>query len=352
MTSEFELIERYFARPARNAAVGIGDDCAIVKPPAGLAQAITTDMLIEGTHFLAGADPFKLGHKSLAVNLSDLAAMGADPRWFTLALALAAADEAWLERFSAGMFALADEHGIELIGGDTTRGPLAISITAMGTLPPGYALRRDGATVGEDVWLSGSTGDAALGLAHLQGRVQLSAAAAAHCAERLHAPQPRVALGKRLRAIASSAIDVSDGLLADLGHILERSRVGADVHYDALPRSAALASCDDKQLADSCVLSGGDDYELVFTAAQDQREAVAAAAQAAGVTVARIGRIVAGGPRPTLLDAAGKPMAVERYGFDHFTTMSASMSASTSASTSAPMSMSTSASKRASKSAS
>ena len=266
MAAEFELIERYFARPARNAALGVGDDCALVKPPTGLALAITTDLLVEGTHFLPGAEPHRLGHKSLAVNLSDLAAMGADPRWFLLAVALPRVDEAWLAEFSAGMFALADAHGIELIGGDTTQGPLNICITAMGTLPPGYALRRDAATAGEDVWLSGSTGDAALGLAHLKGRIQLEEDALARCLVRLEAPEPRVPLGRKLRALASSAIDVSDGLLADLGHITERSRVGAELDYEALPRSAMLASCPDRALADACILAGGDDYELLFTA--------------------------------------------------------------------------------------
>ncbi|MGH8697682.1 MAG: AIR synthase related protein, partial [Burkholderiales bacterium] len=171
MPSEFELIRRYFTRPARTAALGVGDDCALIRAPAGLVVAVTTDMLVEGTHFLPGADAHRLGHKSLAVNLSDLAAMGADPRWFLLALSLPDADEAWLGAFAEGMFALADAHAIELIGGDTTRGPRTICVTALGTLPPGYALRRDTATAGEELWLSGSTGDAALGLAHASGRV-------------------------------------------------------------------------------------------------------------------------------------------------------------------------------------
>jgi thiamine-monophosphate kinase len=275
-------------------------------------------MLVEGTHFLPGTDAHRLGHKSLAVNLSDLAAMGADPRWFLLALALPDADEAWIAAFAAGMFALADAHAIELIGGDTTRGPRTISITAIGTLPPGYALRRDTATEGEDLWLSGSTGDAALALAHLRGLVALDPAALSHCLDRLEAPAPRVALGKKLRGLAGAAIDVSDGLLADLDHVVEQSRVGAEVDYEVLPRSAALRACADRALADECLLAGGDDYELLFTAPAARRADVEAAGAAAGVTVTRIGCIVGGAREVRLLDARREPIAVGRRGFDHF----------------------------------
>ena len=318
MISEFELIERYFTRPARTAALGIGDDCALIKAPTGLVLAITTDMLVEGTHFLANADPRRLGHKALAVNLSDLAAMGADPRWFLLALALPEANEAWLAAFAEGMFALAERHSVELIGGDTTRGLRNLCITAIGTLPPGYALRRDTAATGEDVWLSGSTGDAALGLAHLRGRVKLSADAAAYCLARLEAPDPRVALGTRLRGLAASAIDVSDGLLADVGHIAQQSKVKAEIEFEQLPRSPALAACADRALADECLLAGGDDYELVFTAPTEKRTAVEAAGAAAAVALTRIGRIVEGDPAVRLLDASGKPIAVGQTGYDHF----------------------------------
>jgi thiamine-monophosphate kinase len=318
MPSEFELIRRYFTRPARTAALGVGDDAALVKPPAGLVLAVTTDMLVEGTHFLPGADARRLGHKALAVNLSDLAAMGSDPRWFLLAIALPEPDEAWLAAFSAGLLALADAHAIELIGGDTTRGPRTVGITAIGTLPPGYALRRDTAVAGEDVWLSGSTGDAALGLAHLQHHVQLGADAAQACLARLEAPEPRVALGKKLRGIAGAAIDVSDDLLADLGHVLEQSRVGAEVDFEMLPRSAALRSCADRALADECLLAGGDDYELVFTAPAARRADVEAAGRAAAVAVTRIGRVVAGPAKVTLLGARREPIASDPRGFDHF----------------------------------
>ncbi len=318
MPTEFELIRRYFTRPARTAALGVGDDCALVRAPTGLVVAVTTDMLVEGTHFLPGADARRLGHKSLAVNLSDLAAMGADPRWFLLALSLPDADDAWLAAFAEGMFALADAHAIELVGGDTTRGPRTICITAIGTLPPGYALRRDTATEGEDLWLSGSTGDAALGLAHASGRVALDADARRHCLARLETPAPRVALGQKLRGLAGAAIDVSDGLLADLGHVVAQSQVGAEVDYESLPRSAALRACPDRPLADECLLAGGDDYELLFTAPAARRAEVEAAGAAAGVAVTRIGRIVGDGRGARLLDAQRKPIEVARRGFDHF----------------------------------
>ncbi len=318
MPGEFELIARYFTRPARSAALGVGDDCALVKPPAGLMLAMTTDALVEGTHFLPGTDPGRLGHKALAVNLSDLAAMGADPRWFLLAIALPDADERWLEPFSAGLFALADAHGVELIGGDTTRGPRMLTITAIGTLPAGYALRRDAAAAGDEVWLSGATGEAALGLAYLRGELELSVAAAAACVARLETPQPRVALGKRLRGIAAAAIDVSDGLLADLGHVAEQSRLAAELDYEAIPRADALAECGDAALADACVLAGGDDYELLFTAPPARAGEVEAAGRAAGVAVTRIGRMVAGTPEVRVRDRSGRLIEVSRRGFDHF----------------------------------
>ncbi|MCG6874212.1 MAG: thiamine-phosphate kinase [Betaproteobacteria bacterium] len=318
MPSEFDVIARYFTRPARTAVLGVGDDCALVRVPADLALAVTTDLLVEGTHFLPGSDPAKLGHKALAVNLSDLAAMGADPRWTTLSLVLPEADQAWLESFASGLFELAGRFGVELIGGDTTRGPRAVSITALGTLPPGLALRRDGARESEDIWLSGTTGDAALGLAHLQSRVKLSDAALRHCLARLETPLPLVELGRRLRGLASSAIDVSDGLVADLGHILERSGIGAEVWLDRLPRSRAIAECADPALACESLLSGGDDYELLFTAPQARRAAIQALASEIGLPLARIGRTVAGAAEVSVLDEAGQPVPLGRGGYDHF----------------------------------
>lgn len=318
MPSEFEVIARFFTRPARTAVLGVGDDCALVRVPAELALAVTTDALVEGTHFLPGSDPARLGHKALAVNISDLAAMGADPRWATLALVLPEADESWLESFARGMYALADRYGVELIGGDTTRGSRAIAITALGTLPPGLALRRDGARAGEDVWLSGSTGDAALGLAYARGKVVLNGAAAHHCLARLETPVPLVELGRRLRGVASSAIDVSDGLVADLGHILERSALGAEVWLDKLPRSKALAECVDASLARECLLGGGDDYELLFTAPQERRAAILTLATEMGLSLTRIGRTLSGASVVTVLDETGRPISVEAAGYDHF----------------------------------
>lgn len=317
MSSEFDLIRRYFTRPAKTAALGVGDDCALLQAPTGLALAVTMDMLCEGTHFLPGADAALLGHKTLAVNLSDLAAMGADPRWCTLALALPDADEAWVAAFARGFFALADRHGIELVGGDTTRGPRNLCVTAFGTLPKGYALRRDGARAGDDLWLSGATGEAALGLAHLRGRVALDTAHRDACLTRLDAPEPRVALGRRLRGIATAAIDVSDGLVGDVGHVCERSKVAASIDLAAVPRAPALAACADAALATACLLAGGDDYELAFTAPSDARDAVLAAAAAAGVGVARIGAMSAGAG-VAVRDAGGAPVKLDQSGYDHF----------------------------------
>lgn len=319
MPSEFDIIRRYFTRPVKRALLGVGDDCALIAPPQGMALAVSTDMLVEGRHFIAGADAAALGHKSLAVNLSDLAAMGAAPRYATLALALPEADETWLAQFAQGFFALADSYGVELIGGDTTRGPRNISITVLGEVPAELALRRDGAKAGDDIWLSGCTGDAALALAHLGGRVQLADAALAHCLQRLHAPMPRVALGLALRGLATGAIDVSDGLAADVGHIGECSGVAVELRYAALPRSPALQACADERLAQECLLAGGDDYELAFTAAGDVRARVAAVAAESGLALTRVGSVNAGEPGlVSVYDAAGKLMQIARKGFDHF----------------------------------
>jgi thiamine-monophosphate kinase len=289
--------------------MGVGDDCALLRPDAGLELALTTDMLVEGTHFLPDAEARSLGHKALAVNLSDLAAMGAAPRWALLALALPAADAAWLEPFSAGFFALAERYGVELVGGDTTRAPLrTITVTAIGEVPAGVALFRAGARPGDDIWVSGELGGAALGLA----RPQIAAAAA-----RLHRPEPRVELGERLRGLAHAAIDISDGLTSDLGHILERSQVGALVHYAQLPRASAFSTLQNQELEKSCVLSGGDDYELAFTAALERRTAIAALSAELGLPLTRIGTIQAGEPRLVVLDERNRPMDYRR-GFDHF----------------------------------
>jgi thiamine-monophosphate kinase len=305
--NEFEIIHRFFSRPARHAVQGVGDDCARVRVAEGMELAITTDLLVEGRHFLPGADARKLGHKALSVNLSDLAAAGAEPRWATLALSLPSADEAWLGRFSEGFFALADGHGVDLVGGDTTRGPLAIDITAFGEVPAGEALSRAGAQPRDDIWVSGELGGAALALVHpeLEGP-----------ARRLHEPQPRVALGRHLRGLARAAIDVSDGLAGDLGHILERSGKGAVLDYDRIPRDAAFKKIADARLEAQCVLSGGDDYELLFTAPQSRRVELEALARELALPLSRIGEITSG-TGLTVLDRGKKPMPYKR-GFDHF----------------------------------
>ena len=315
---EFDLIDRYFRRPATRNALGVGDDCALLSPAAGMQLAVSCDMLVEGRHFLSTVDPFKLGHKALAVNLSDLAACGATPLAFTLALALPFANEAWLEPFSRGLLALADAHGCELVGGDTARGPLNICITVFGEVPQGRALLRSGAQAGDDLYVSGTLGDARLALEVFRGTLSVSAEAFDAARARLEQPTPRLALGKALRGIANSAIDVSDGLLGDLGHILKESAVGARIATEGMAGligAAGAALHVDQRI--EYVLTGGDDYELLFTASPARRDAVAAAALAAGTPVTRIGQIDAEtGLR--LVDGAGRPVDRRYASFDHF----------------------------------
>ena len=316
MAGEFELIARHFTRPVRRAVLGAGDDCALLQPGAGMQLAVSCDMLVQGRHFLSSVPPARLGHKALAVNLSDLAACGAEPQAFTLALALPNADEEFLAGFAQGMYALADEHGIELVGGDTTAGPLNICITVFGQVPAGQALLRSGACPGDELWVSGTLGDARLALEVFRGAVSLPGGDFEAVRRAMELPQPRVPLGLALRGVASSAIDLSDGLVGDLGHVLQRSGVGAVLHADALPRSAVLAALP-LALQRQCVLSGGDDYELLFTAPPARRDAVRAAAAHAGVAVTHCGEIVAGsGLR--VLDAAGQDLPTAWRGFDHF----------------------------------
>ncbi|MBS0401463.1 MAG: thiamine-phosphate kinase [Proteobacteria bacterium] len=337
--SEFDLIERFFrqkwaAAPTQQAqaatdsiVLGIGDDCALLQPAPGQQLAVSCDMLVEGRHFFADVDAAALGHKALAVNLSDLAAMGAEPLGFTLALALPPAraqDAPWLDALSDGLLALAAQHACPLVGGDTTAGPLNLCITVFGQLPAGQALRRSGARAGDELWVSGTLGDARLALQALRGDIALPPAALATARARLERPTPRLALGRALRGIASSAIDLSDGLAGDLGHILAASRVGACVDLDAASNLIAVRAC----LAGASgpfgqdfwrrtVLAGGDDYELAFTAPAAAHAAVRAAAQAAATPVTRIGRIEAApGLRPT--DGAGQPLVLTAQSFDHF----------------------------------
>lgn len=325
---EFDLIARYFTRPVQRAVLGVGDDCALLAPAPGMQLAISSDMLVEGRHFFADVDPEALGHKALAVNLSDLAACGARPLAFTLALSLPRADAAWLQGFSRGLLQLADEHGCELVGGDTTQGPLNICITVFGEVPAGQALLRSGAQAGDDLYVSGTLGDARLALLHLQGHLTLPPAVLAAARQRLERPTPRVALGQALRGLAHSALDLSDGLLGDLTHLLKASGVGACVDtskaIDLIAASAYPQTLsgtfdikNDPQTALLCTLSGGDDYELAFTAAPTRRADVAAAAQASGTPVTRIG-VIEAAPGLRLIDAQGQAVAHRFASFDHF----------------------------------
>lgn len=318
---EFDLIDRYFLRPAgtgpQRAVVGNGDDCAVIAPAPGMQIALSTDTLVEGRHFLSTVDPVKLGHKALAVNLSDLAACGARPLGFTLALTLPRVDPVWLAGFSQGLLALADQHDCELIGGDTTAGPLTIGITVLGEVPAGGALLRSGARPGQQLWVSGQPGEARLALEAFRGTLNppLDAAAFEAARARMECPTPRVALGLALRGLATAAIDVSDGLLGDLAHLLRRSRVGVQLDLQALPVSALLQTRPAAEQLD-CVLAGGDDYELLFTASADQAPAVRQAAAQAGVAVTCIGLIDA---TPGLrLQQGGQDVPNRWTSFDHF----------------------------------
>jgi thiamine-monophosphate kinase len=323
--NEFELIARYFARPVdapwvRQAG---GDDCALLA--FGDRQlAITSDLLLEGRHFLPDVDPAALGHKALAVNLSDLAAAGATPRCFLLALALPRVDPVWLAAFSGGLYGLADAQGCALVGGDTTRaprieprdGPLTICITALGEVPAGQAHGRGGARPGDDLWVSGTVGDAALALRHLTGALPLDAAALAAVRSRLERPTPRIALGTALRGLASACMDVSDGLVGDAGHIAARSGVQLVIEAAAVPLSPALAA-QPADLGLACALTGGDDYELLFAAPAGRRALVQAAAAGAGTPVSRIGSVRAG-TGVIVVDANGQVMDTGPGGYDHF----------------------------------
>ena len=319
---EFELIRSFFQRPVRRSPLGVGDDCALLAPAPGMQLAVSTDMLVEGRHFLADVNPQLLGHKALAVNLRDLAASGAKPLAFTLALSMPRADANWCQAFAEGLFALADQHECELIGGDTTQGPLNICITVFGEVPAGQALLRRGAQPGDDIWVSGSLGDARLALDALLRQHALPPAVLSQARQRLEQPTPRVELGMALRGIASSCLDISDGLLGDLGHILEASGVGARIDANITrnllqarrhPMMAALAI----SRIDACTLAGGDDYELCFTAPSSAQAAVRDAAAQAGVPVTCIGRIEAErGVR--VMAPGGQQLPLRFSSFDHF----------------------------------
>jgi thiamine-monophosphate kinase len=330
---EFDLIWRFFKAGSESMAqtqteqvlLGIGDDCALLQPDTAQSLAVTSDMLVEGRHFFAGANPEWLGHKALAVNLSDLAAMGAKPVGFTLALALPHADSSWLAQFSQGLFRLAQQWQCPLIGGDTTQGPLTICITALGHVPSGAAIKRSGAKVGDDIWVSGSLGDARLALGALRSEWPLDHRSLETVLPRMHEPEPRIALGMQLRGIASSALDVSDGLLGDLCHILKASQVNAEVLIDQLPISRTLAE-QTQDLRRQCAANGGDDYELCFTAPKNKRTEIEPLSTTL-LPLTRIGSIssASNGTEPLLIlrDANGNLLnAAESMqltqSFDHF----------------------------------
>lgn len=321
MLSEFDLIERYFTRRYPGVILGTGDDAALVKPSPGMELAISTDMLVSGRHFFADADPQKLGYKALAVNLSDMAAMGATPRWAVLSLALPVsivrAHKRWLRAFADGFYELAQAHHVALVGGDTTGGPLNICVTILGEVPRGKALRRSGARPGDDIWVTGEIGSAALALAHEQGRLVLESGEREQCVDALHVPVPRVMLGQRLIGLARSAIDVSDGLLADLGHILECSKVGGIVRINEINCSPGMKRCLSQPPVLECLLAGGDDYELCFTAPQSRRPNIGLLSEELGIPLTRIGKIVEE-KGLLVLDGKGRTVNMESRGYDHF----------------------------------
>ena len=322
MVSEADII-RLFIRPDPNVVLGPGDDSALFRPAAGMEVAVSTDMLVSGQHFFTDTDPYKLGHKSLAVNLSDMAAMGANPRWATLALALPESlikiDTKWVESFAKGLLELACSHRVALIGGDVTRGPLTICIQIIGEVAKGKALRRGGAKVGDDIWISGKLGDAALALLHERHQIKLESGEFAECLNSLLLPVARVDLGQRLVGLANSAIDISDGLLADLGHILERSNVAATISLEDVNCSVILKKYFSQPQVINCMLAGGDDYELCFTVPKERRSKIAKISQETGISLTRIGKIIMG-EGLVVLDSTEKPIMLETTGYEHFHT--------------------------------
>ncbi|QJR14725.1 thiamine-phosphate kinase [Usitatibacter palustris] len=317
LSSEFDLIARHFTRPAANAVLGVGDDAALIDVSNGMDLAVSTDTMVSGTHFFPDVDPENLGHKALAVNLSDMAAMGAMPHWAMLALTLPSVDHDWLAAFAKGFFDLAEEFDVSLVGGDTTRGPLALTVTIMGEVPAGAALKRTGAKVGNDIWVSGRIGDAALSVAHRRGKLKLDDADLQETIMRLYEPTPRVQLGQALRGMATSAIDISDGLLSDLGHVCRLSKVGAKVDLSAIPLSPIGAKYVGTPEGLNAVVAGGDDYELCFTANPNSRDSIEDLTNMLGVQITRIGQIHRG-KGVSLMGTDGKPVPVDGGGFDHF----------------------------------
>jgi len=318
MTTEFNIIKQYFDRPCAHTDLGVGDDAALIQISPGHHLAISADMLVAGTHFLADCPAFDIGWKSLAVNISDMAAMGATPKWATLSIALPNVDEVWLAEFSSGFFACAEQFGVSLIGGDTTRGPLNISVQIIGEVPNGKALRRDGAKADDEIWVSGILGEAALGLAALQNKLnenQLSHSEKDTCIDALQKPEPRVGLGVALRDIAHSAIDISDGLMADLGHVLAQSHLGAEIYWHKVPHVKVNRL--DESTLQGLSLAGGDDYELCFTAPKNKRAEILSIGEQLKLKLSCIG-VTKEERSIHIFDADHQPIELKVKGYDHF----------------------------------
>lgn len=319
MTPEFSLIQQFFTRPTAQTDLSVGDDAALISISHGMQLAISADMLVAGTHFFSDCDAFHLGWKSLAVNISDMAAMGAQPKWATLAISLPNIDKDWLSQFSAGFFACAKQFNVDLIGGDTTRGPLTISVQIMGEVPIGKAIKRSGAQLNDDIWVSGQLGSAALALAYLQNKHSTIASSAddlAICLQALHAPVPRIDLGLNLRGIATSSIDISDGLLADLGHILKASNCGATLDLAAIPCIELLKTSLQNASTQHYILAGGDDYELCFTAPKSARDSITSIAKQINCPLSLIGEAHAGNDLNVMYQH--QQLNISKKGFDHF----------------------------------
>jgi len=313
---EFNLIGKYFNRPHVHTDLGVGDDAALLTIKEGCQLAVSSDTLVAGTHFFEDCQPYRIGWKSMAVNISDMAAMGANPKWATLAIALPHIDESWLSEFSRGLFACAQAYKVDLIGGDTTRGPLNISVTIMGEVAASKALLRSGAALGDDIWVSGELGNAALGLQFLLKKFNLTEDEQKVCLDDLYMPQPRVPLGLALHGLASSCIDISDGLIADLSHILKASKLGANVYLNKINCLPTMKHRLDEDIVRQAILTGGDDYELCFTAPEDNKAAIVALGEQLGVPLSCVGNVTQGEALNVLYE--GRPVNLNKQGYDHF----------------------------------
>jgi thiamine-monophosphate kinase len=322
---EFDLIREYFTKPTQHTDLSVGDDAALLSISAGMQLAVSTDMLVEGRHFFKDADPYLIGWKAMAVNVSDMTAMAALPKWATLSIALPHINTDWLSQLSAGFFACAKRFNIDLIGGDTTRGPLTISVQIMGEVETGKALTRAGAQLGDTIWVSGNLGQAALALAHLQGQLTCpNTALEAHLLA-LHQPQPSVILGLGLQGIATSAIDISDGLLSEIGHILNASmrkqstELGAEIWLHHIPTSNYITSQMQQSTFQQFVLAGGDDYQLCFTAPPEKTSEIHCLSQTLSMPLTNIGYLTDSG-KVVVLDHNNEHINITSKGFNHFDT--------------------------------